>query len=74
MPVNIELFGQLAPGMPRRQSLTLERPMSAREVAVLLGLDLDEIGLIAIDNVQSEMEDTVPTNCRLCFFPPVSGG
>lgn len=74
MPVEIELFGQLAPGVKRRQSLTLERPMNAREVAILVGLHPDEIGLIAIDGAQSELEDPVPPDCRLCFFPPVSGG
>ena len=74
MPVEIELFGQLAPALPRRQSITLERPMNAGEVGLLLGLDLDEVGLIAIDGVQSELEDPVPSDCRLCFFPPLSGG
>ena len=74
MPVDIELFGQLAPGRTRRQSLTLDRPMNALQVAILLDLNPDEIGLIAIDGVQSELEDPVPLNCRLCFFPPVSGG
>ena len=48
--------------------------MNALQVAILLDLNPDEIGLIAIDGVQSELEDPVPLNCRLCFFPPVSGG
>ena len=74
MPVNIELFGQLLPGAPRRQTLTLERATTVREVALRLGLDLEEIGLIAIDGVQSEEQDLVPPDCRLAFFPPVSGG
>ena len=48
--------------------------MTAEEVAVLLGVNPDQIGLIAIDGVQSELQDPVPLDCRLCFFPPVSGG
>jgi hypothetical protein len=72
--IEIELFGQLLPGAPRRQTLTLERPMTVEEVAVSLGLRLDEIGLISINGVQSELEDSVPPGCRLCFFPPMSGG
>jgi molybdopterin converting factor small subunit len=72
--VNVELFGQLAPGTQRRQSLTLDRPMTVREVASLLEIDTDHIGLIAINNVQSEPDDWVPPDCRLCFFPPMSGG
>jgi hypothetical protein len=72
--VDIELFGQLAPGVPRRQTLSLERPMTVKEVAILLAVDPDRVGLIAINGVQSQMEDPVPSDGRLCFFPPLSGG
>jgi hypothetical protein len=74
LPVDIELFGQLAPDLPRRQTLLLERPMTVREVAILLGVEPDRVGLIAINGVQGEMEDPVPPDGRLCFFPPMSGG
>jgi molybdopterin converting factor small subunit len=72
--IEIELFGQLAPNLPRRQSLTLERVMTVQEITRQLGLNPDEIGLIVINGVQREMDDPVPADCRLCFFPPVSGG
>jgi molybdopterin converting factor small subunit len=72
--IEIELFGQLAPKVQRQQNLTLERSMTVLEVANLLGIDPDEIGLISINGIQSEMEDPVPPGCRLCFFPPMSGG
>jgi hypothetical protein len=72
--VDVELFGQLLPGVQRRQTLDLERPMTVRDVAIGLGLDPAEVGLIVINGVQSEMQDRVPPDCRLCFFPPVSGG
>lgn len=74
MAVDIELFGQLAPGAQRRQTLNLESPLSVLEVATLLGVVPEEVGLVTIDGVQSSMQDTVPLNCRLCFFPPMSGG
>ena len=74
MIVEIELFGQLAPALQRRQTLTLEDLMTVHEVANFLGLDPDEIGLISINGIQSEMDDPVPPDCRLCFFPPMSGG
>jgi molybdopterin converting factor small subunit len=74
LSVEIELFGQLATAAKRQQILTLEKSMTVQEVAILLGLDLEEIGLISINGVQSELEDNVPPDCRLCFFPPLSGG
>jgi hypothetical protein len=74
LAVDVELFGQLLPGAQRRQTLTLEHPMTVKEIAIQLGLDLDEVGLISINGVQVESQDLVPPDCRLCFFPPMSGG
>lgn len=74
MTVDIELFGQLADGKQKRRDLILERPMTVQEVAQLLDLNTELIGLISIDGVQHELEDGVPTDCRLCFFPPLTGG
>jgi molybdopterin converting factor small subunit len=77
--IDVELFGQLAPHMPRRQTLTVERPTTAsqttaQELAVQLGLELDDIGLMSINGVQVELQELVPPDCRLCLFPPMSGG
>lgn len=74
LSVEIELFGQLAMAVERQQIMTLEKSMTVQEVAILLGLEPEEIGLISINGVQSELEDLVPQDCRLCFFPPISGG
>jgi hypothetical protein len=72
--ISIELFGQLSPDLPRRQNLNVPPWATPREAAVLLGLNIEEIGLITIDGVQSEISDTLPSDCRLCFFPYLSGG
>jgi hypothetical protein len=74
MAVDVELFGQLASGVQRCQTLILESPIPASEVAMLLGVIPEEVGLVTIDGVQSSMQDHVPLTCRLCFFPPMSGG
>jgi len=74
MSIEIELFGQLLPNAQRCQMLNMEHPVSVQEVANILGLKLEEVGLITIDGVQSEKEDAVKSGSRLCFFPPMSGG
>ena len=74
MAIDVELFGQLASDVQRRQTLNLKSPASVQEVAIRLGIDPEEVGLITIDGVQSLMQDEVPLTCRLCFFPPMSGG
>lgn len=74
MSVDVELFGQLAGEGPRRLELNLAYPMTAHEVAVHLGVDPKAVGLVVIDGVLRSLDDPVPTTCRLCFFPPLSGG
>jgi hypothetical protein len=74
LAVDIEIFGQLLPGQPRRRTLEIQGPAVARDLAIGLGLDLEEIGLISIDGVQSELDDTVQPTSRLCFFPYITGG
>ncbi len=74
MSVEIELFGALAPRLPRRQMMAGEGAVTVAQVAELLQLDPEEVGLIVLDGRQSEWDDMVPPSCRLCFFPPVSGG
>jgi hypothetical protein len=74
MSIEVEIFGQLLPLTERRQYLSMERPVLVREVANIIGLKPEEVGLITIDGVQSEMDDLVEPGCRLCFFPYMSGG
>ncbi|OGO61545.1 MAG: hypothetical protein A2029_08285 [Chloroflexi bacterium RBG_19FT_COMBO_47_9] len=74
MNISIELFGQLSPLSPRKQILELAFNATVQDAADLLGLKPDEIGIITIDGVQSELHDTLPPDCRLCFFPYLSGG
>ena len=74
MAVDIEIFGQLLLNQPRRRSMEIQGPTTVRDLARAVGLDLDEIGLITIDGVQSGLEDPVRPDSRLCFFPYVSGG
>ncbi len=74
MAIEVELGGNLLPGGERRRVLNTEREMTVREVATLLGLKPEDIGLIVVNGVQSELGDLVPRDSRLCFFPPMMGG
>jgi hypothetical protein len=74
LAVDIEIFGQLLPGQPRRRTMEIDSPTAVRELAHAIGLDLSSIGLMTIDGVQSELDDMVKPDSRLCFFPYVSGG
>jgi molybdopterin converting factor small subunit len=72
--LSVELFGQLSPLSMRRQTLDLVSDATVQDAAVQLGLNLEEIGLVTINGVQSELDDALTPDCRLCFFPYLSGG
>ena len=74
MPIEIELFGGLAPGRPRKQQLATGGPVTAGDIASLLDVEPDLIGIVTINGRQSELEDVVPEHGRICFFPYLSGG
>ena len=74
MNIEIEVFGQLIQNKQRHQALEVIVPTLIRDVVKKLGLKEEEIGLITVDGVQSELEDLVHPGSRLCFFPPMSGG
>ncbi len=74
MSIEVELFGQLLPQTQRNQTLSVKDPVPVKEIANAIGLSPEEVGLITIDGVQSEMEDLVKPGCRLCFFPYMTGG
>ena len=54
--------------------MEIQAPTAARDLASQIGLNLADIGLVAIDGVQSELDDIVQPNSRLCFFPYITGG
>lgn len=74
MEVTVKLGGQFLLGNPKSQKLTFDPPMTVLDLALLLGLEPDEIGLIVINGVQSELEDEISADCIISFFPYMSGG
>ncbi len=72
--VEVEIFGQLLPGQPRRRTLEIHGPATAQDIARSIGLDPAEIGILSIDGVQCDLDTPVQPNSRICFFPYLSGG
>lgn len=74
MIIEVELFGQLEPQLPRLQFIEMAEPSTVFDVADLLVLDLDKVGLITINGIQCEELEKLSPNSRLCFFTHMSGG
>lgn len=74
MEINVELFGQLRRGRNKIIPIQVDMPCSVQEIVLQLSLDPEEVGLIVINGVQSELADLLSPDCRLALFPYVSGG
>ncbi len=74
MKIEVELFGQLDTTRKGKRSVEVDDRSTARQVADLLNLEPGSIGLVTIDGVQQKLDSQLSPGCRLCFFPPLSGG
>jgi molybdopterin converting factor small subunit len=74
LEIEVELFGQLAADGVKKQTLELREGCTAGEAAEKLNLDPGLVGLVTINGVQQNMSARLTPGCRLCFFPPMSGG
>jgi molybdopterin converting factor small subunit len=74
LKIEVELFGQLAADKEKKQTLEVDEGCTAGEVAEKLKLDPRLVGLVTIDGVQQNLNARLSPVCRLCFFPPMSGG
>jgi molybdopterin converting factor small subunit len=73
--VEVRIFGALWEHLEPRLELDLEG--SEIDVAHLLAhLDINpaEVGIVTVDRRQSNLNDIVPADSRVCIFPPMSGG
>lgn len=74
MTVTIELFGVLRKNRDKVYEMEVDSPRSISEIAAMIGLSIDEIGLAVIDGVQIPLTTNVPVTCRLSLFSPMMGG
>jgi hypothetical protein len=72
MAIDVELFGQFAEGRSKVTTLNLVRPVTVRDVAILLGLDPEAVGLISVNGVQSPCLNASPVMIRWQISTPAT--
>ena len=73
--VEIRIFGPLWEHLEPRLELDLEGcDISVADLLARLGLDPSEVGIVTVDRRQSRLDELVPSGCRVCIFPLMSGG
>jgi hypothetical protein len=72
--IEVELFGQLEIDLPRLHRIEMGNQSTVKQAALNLGINLNKVGMITINGILSDEPDILTGNCRLCFFPYLSGG
>ena len=73
--VEICVFGAFWEHLEPRLELDLEGcDVSVAGLLARLGIDPSEVGIVTVDRRQSNFDELVPANCRVCIFPLMSGG
>jgi molybdopterin converting factor small subunit len=73
--VEVRVFGALWEHLEPRLQLDLEGcDISVADLLARLDIDAREVGIVTVDRRQSNFDKLVPASCRVCIFPPISGG
>jgi hypothetical protein len=73
--VEVHVFGVLWEHLEPRSELDLENcDVSVADLLTRLHIDVSEVGIVTVDGRQSNFDELVPASCRVCVFPPISGG
>ena len=73
--VEVRIFGGLWKHLAPRLELVLESS-NVRVADLIAHLDIDpsEVGIVTVDGRQSNLDQVLPADSRVCIFPPMFGG
>ena len=73
--VEVRVFGMLWEHLEPRLEFDLEGcDLSVADLLARLGIDPAEVGIVTVDGRQSNLNQIVPADGRVCIFPPMFGG
>jgi len=73
--VEVRVFGALWKHLAPRLELDVEgRDVRVADLIAHLDIDPSEVGIVTVDRRQSNLDEIVPADSRVCIFPPMFGG
>ena len=73
--VEVRVFGAQWKHLAPRLNLNLKgRDVRVADLIAHLDIDPLEVGIVTIDRRQSNLDEIVPADSRVCIFPPMFGG
>jgi sulfur carrier protein ThiS len=71
----IRIVGGLWEHLAPKVELDLQgRDLTVADLLAHLGIDPAEVGIVTVDRRQSNLDETIPEDGRVCIFPPMFGG
>ncbi|MGE4551590.1 MAG: MoaD/ThiS family protein [Desulfovibrionaceae bacterium] len=74
MHLTVKAFATLSAFAPAGGGYEAEPPLSVGDLATRLGIPLDELHLVFVNNVRAELDRALADGDRVGFFPAVGGG
>jgi molybdopterin converting factor small subunit len=73
--VEVRIYGALWEDLASSQELDQgEHEITVADLLARLGIDPAEVGIVTVDRRQSNLDEIIPADGRVCVFPPMSGG
>jgi molybdopterin converting factor small subunit len=73
--VEVRIFGPLWEHLEPNLELDPQgHDITVAALLARLGIDPAEVGIVTVNRRQSNMDDIIPADSRVCVFPPMSGG
>jgi molybdopterin converting factor small subunit len=73
--VEVRVFGTLWEHLEPSLELDLEgRDVTIAALLAHLGIDPAEVGIVTVNRRQSNLDEIIPADGRVCIFPPMFGG
>ena len=73
--VEVRIYGALWEHL--EPSLELDQgghEMTVADLLARLGINPAEVGIVTVNRRQSNLDEVIPADGRVCVFPPMSGG
>ena len=73
--VEVRIFGAPWKHLAPRLELDLGgRDVRVADLLAHLDINPSEVGIVTVDRRQSDLDEIVPADSRVCIFPPMFGG
>jgi sulfur carrier protein len=72
--IEIRYFATLRKNGKKKETLQIQDGFTVAKLAEELGIELDDIAILLVNGIRSDMDETLNEGDIVSLFPPVGGG